>query len=381
MARSRSTRSVRSSSNSTTTPNQIGQIVLQFDDDAQGDPQLTHRYLWGAAVDQILADEQVTSLTTPGNILWTLADHLGTVRDLAQYDASTGDTTVASHRLYDAFGNRIAVTGAVDHLFAFTGRALDGSTGLQNNLNRWYDAELGRWVSQDPIGFAAGDANLYRYVANSPTNKIDPNGLEGNWLYNFFFGWKEGEHSKEIKQGAARRRQALIELGGSQANKELQRSLRFGGELPGDVINHTGWCALEAGVLLIPGPADDYAKNAYYGGKAIDGAVDAATAVRGFKSFRALKRALGSPGKGNVWHHIVEQCQVSKFGAKAIHNTDNVVAVPRWVNQAIADYYSSKQWFTGGKTVRQWLGSQSYEEQMRFGRDILNRILWGNSLP
>ena len=29
---------------------------------------------------------------------------------------------------------------------------------------------IGRFVSQDPKGFAAGDANLYRYVANDPTN-------------------------------------------------------------------------------------------------------------------------------------------------------------------------------------------------------------------
>jgi hypothetical protein len=32
--------------------------------------------------------------------------------------------------------------------------------------------------SKDPIGFAAGDANLYRYVGNQPTTKTDPSGLE-----------------------------------------------------------------------------------------------------------------------------------------------------------------------------------------------------------
>lgn len=45
------------------------------------------------------------------------------------------------------------------------------------NLNRWYDPKVGRWISKDPIGFAAGDANLYRYVGNGPTNWFDPNGL------------------------------------------------------------------------------------------------------------------------------------------------------------------------------------------------------------
>ena len=34
--------------------------------------------------------------------------------------------------------------------------------------------------SQDPIGFAAGDANLYRYVGNEPTLYVDPSGLQGH---------------------------------------------------------------------------------------------------------------------------------------------------------------------------------------------------------
>ena len=160
------------------TTDQVGQIVLQFDDDAQGDPQLTHRYLWGPAVDQILADEAVTSLAAPGEILWPLPDHLGTARDLAQRDPSTGETTIANHRTYDSYGDLLTETNpALDHLFAFTGRALDESTSLQNNLNRWYDAQTGRWVSQDPIGFRGGDTSLYRYVANAPAAYTDPSGL------------------------------------------------------------------------------------------------------------------------------------------------------------------------------------------------------------
>jgi RHS repeat-associated protein len=65
----------------------------------------------------------------------------------------------------------------VDLVFGYTGKLFDETTRLQNNLNRWYDSSTGRWISQDPIGFAAGDANLYRYVGNSPTMATDPNGL------------------------------------------------------------------------------------------------------------------------------------------------------------------------------------------------------------
>jgi hypothetical protein len=39
-----------------------------------------------------------------------------------------------------------------------------------------YDPSIGRWLQEDPIGFAAGDPNLYRYVGNDPLNNTDPTG-------------------------------------------------------------------------------------------------------------------------------------------------------------------------------------------------------------
>ena len=151
-----------------------GQIVLQLDE--SGNP--THRHLWGQAVDQILADEIVDDGGAE-DVLWTLSDHQNTVRDLAVYDEVLDQTSVVNHIGYDAFGNVLSETNAaVDHLFGYTGRAFDETTGLQNNLHRWYDASVGRWLSEDPIGFGGGDTNLYRAVHNSPANALDPSGLE-----------------------------------------------------------------------------------------------------------------------------------------------------------------------------------------------------------
>jgi RHS repeat-associated protein len=70
--------------------------------------------------------------------------------------------------------------------YLYTAREFDATTGLQYNRNRWYDAHTGRWLSEDPIGFASDPSNLYRYVGNSPTNFRDPSGLIGpqepwNW--------------------------------------------------------------------------------------------------------------------------------------------------------------------------------------------------------
>ena len=42
---------------------------------------------------------------------------------------------------------------------------------------RYYDPTAGRFLTKDPIGFAGGDVNLYRYVFNNPINWIDSFGL------------------------------------------------------------------------------------------------------------------------------------------------------------------------------------------------------------
>ena len=46
----------------------------------------------------------------------------------------------------------------------------------QYNRARYYDQNTGRWISQDPLGFDAGDSNLYRYVNNGPATVTDPSG-------------------------------------------------------------------------------------------------------------------------------------------------------------------------------------------------------------
>src|SRR5207248_1117942 len=53
-------------------------------------------------------------------------------------------------------------------------------TGLYYFRARYYDPATGRFLSQDPLSFAIGDSNLYRYVGNSPANEVDPTGLQGS---------------------------------------------------------------------------------------------------------------------------------------------------------------------------------------------------------
>ena len=61
--------------------------------------------------------------------------------------------------------------------YGYTGREQDGETGLDYYRARYYDAANGRFISVDPIGFEAGDTNLYRYVGNNSTNSTDPSGM------------------------------------------------------------------------------------------------------------------------------------------------------------------------------------------------------------
>jgi RHS repeat-associated protein len=145
-------------------------IALSFDD--AGD--LTHRYLYGANIDQILADENAQ-----GDILWPLTDHQGTVRDLLD---STG--TVQNHLTYSSFGEITSETNSdVEHRFSYTGREFDEETGQYFYRARYYDAAVGKFISEDPIGFSAGDSNLSRYVSNNPLNLVDPLGLQDiEWI-------------------------------------------------------------------------------------------------------------------------------------------------------------------------------------------------------
>ena len=96
---------------------------------------------------------------------------------------------------------------------------------------------------------------------------------------------------------------------------------------------------------------------------------------RSYKSFSAFKAGEGPAGAAFEWHNIVEQTpgNIERFGAEQIHNTDNVIRLDYQTHREISAYYSSKQAFTGGQTVRGLLSTQSFEEQSQFGRDILQQ--------
>jgi len=123
------------------------------------------KYINGDGVDNKLR------MQTGTDVQYFLADHLGSTNALTN---STGN--VSSSASYDSFGN---ATGNLNTRYQYTGREVDNFTGLQYNRARWYDGNLGRFISEDPIGFGGGDINLFGYVSNNTLRYSDPSGLGG----------------------------------------------------------------------------------------------------------------------------------------------------------------------------------------------------------
>ncbi len=134
--------------------------------DFSGSGALEVRYLQGPT--GILARESAS-----GAIAWYLSDRLGTVSDLIDNSGN-----VIDHVDYTAFGAVIDenAPGAGDRFVSFAGLVRDNITGLNLAIERAENPTIGRWTQQDPLSFAAGDADLYRYVGNGVTSGTDSTG-------------------------------------------------------------------------------------------------------------------------------------------------------------------------------------------------------------
>src|SRR5205823_4221195 len=98
------------------------------------------------------------------NTGWYLADMLGSVRLIVM----TGGTILDS-LTYDSYGQILTETSSANgDRFKYTSREWDNEIGQYFYRARSYSAFDGRFESQDLLGFGAGDANLSRFVANSP---------------------------------------------------------------------------------------------------------------------------------------------------------------------------------------------------------------------
>jgi len=149
--------------------------------DSQGN--LLRSYVHGPVIDEILYQEDYTKNET----LFFHQDHLMSTLALTDSSGNAKESFA-----YDPYGNLTKAEDSQGRFllnpstsFLYTGREFDSETGLYYNRARFYDPQLGRFISADPKGYEAG-LNLYTYTRNNPLSFNDPLGLDvgcsgGGW--------------------------------------------------------------------------------------------------------------------------------------------------------------------------------------------------------
>ena len=316
---------------------------------------------------------------------------------------------------YYPFGGVFLSSGNDVQAYKYNGKELDTKKGLNwyDYGAREYDAVLGRFTTMDPSSESYYSTSPYAYCGNNPVNRIDPTGADwyedkdGN-LY-----WQEGHGELEgyTRLGTS----VSIQLGknsylnayqnaGIIANQAVSAfdliamSPKLQNQFLGDnsPLSETSKSELFNGLIgremdAIARPIGEFLVWNGAGelagpliGKTVSwawGQFAGLFAGKGYESFSAFKKAYGAAGQGMAWHHIVEQNadNIAKFGAEKIHNTKNLIKLPHGkgsIHANISGYYSSKQKFTNGLTVREWLKMQSYAEQYKFGISKLKEFGW-----
>jgi len=155
--------------------------------ETDGNGNIITRYVFGNDIDEIV-------LATQNNQnAWILQDRIGST-------TSTIDDRglVTGQGNYEVYGiPQNSVTIGIPQRFA--GMRWDDDAQLYYVRNRWYDPELGRFISPDYIQSSL--KSQYNYAENSPAHYIDPLGLhqtttDQNWKYENFYPSYSGGSDK-----------------------------------------------------------------------------------------------------------------------------------------------------------------------------------------
>nr|WP_245891221.1 DNRLRE domain-containing protein [Desmospora activa] len=151
--------------------------------------QIVASYTYGA-------NNELVSMTRGGKTYYYQTNYRGDVIALTE---STG-TEVAKYE-YDAFGNLLKETGSIENPYRYAGYRYDKESGLYYLQNRYYNSQVGRFLSRDSfIGFEIQPISLNRYTYgyNNPIINVDPDGnisrslkkklsriYQNHWLINY----------------------------------------------------------------------------------------------------------------------------------------------------------------------------------------------------
>jgi RHS repeat-associated protein len=149
----------------------------------------TLKYIHGRGIDEPLATDDGSALS------YYHADGLGSA-----VRTTSPSGSVSLTRQFDAWGKLQA--GGTSAGYGFTGREWDPQTSLHYYRARYYDPEVGRFLSEDPIPATSRrreEHNSYAYVANRPITAVDPSGLQiyvcSRWVQSpWWLGAAGGRH-------------------------------------------------------------------------------------------------------------------------------------------------------------------------------------------
>jgi RHS repeat-associated protein len=153
------------------------------------------------------------------------SDHLGSTVLVTGEDGKVvwdGDYTPFG-RLYDERGGK-------DHTVQFTGKEYDGDSGLYYFNARWYEADLGRFISEDP---ARDGGNWYVYAGNNPLRYVDPSGMFLEKVKEKVRGaidrikesWDRGVERQKEKREQAKHERELLRIGEAIQSARYQLSV------------------------------------------------------------------------------------------------------------------------------------------------------------
>lgn len=151
--------------------------------ETQGDESAT--YVHGYGLDEVVSYRRgATDFYLHQKRLWSVAhvtDSTGQIVESYRYEP------FGARQVFDPNGHPRTET-AVGNVIGFTGRWLEPELGLYYYRARWYDYELGRFITPDPKGFIDG-LNVYEYARNNPATFFDPLGTSAE---DFLSGLKDG---------------------------------------------------------------------------------------------------------------------------------------------------------------------------------------------
>jgi RHS repeat-associated protein len=183
-----------------------------------GAGQMVARFVYGTrehVPDYMLKDGKTYRL---------ISDHLGSVRLVV--DISSGH--IAQRMDYDEFGVVLSDSSPGFQPFGYEGGIYDSHTGLVRFGARDYEAGTGRWVQSDPIGFDAGQTNLYVYIDSDPINYFDIEGTVKDSV--------TASLESAIARGDVKKLQSMMEALNPGQRKLAEQALKRLNSKAGDLI-------------------------------------------------------------------------------------------------------------------------------------------------